>query len=480
MKYIFTLLALLFGTIYGLLFTSFGNDFFKPILEKQIQKQTQLNSELKIFKLSFSNLHVKLNITPKNTIDINGSFSLISQNFNISYNLVFNNLKALKPITNINLNGKLQTNGKVVGNFKNFNVIGKSSLANSTTNYKTNIVNLYPSLVLLETKNLDLENLLFMINQKKYASAKINLDMNITNLKTNNLDGKISLYTKNGKFNKKLILNDYNISLPYSNFKFTTNTKLVDNKALTSLNFKTKIMNLHVKEAKLNLASQKLESDYKVTIPNLNNLFFVTKTKLKGSFTANGKIIKDENLFVTFYSNTCGGKIITKIKNENLTTTIKGLDTIKLLDMLMYPKIFKSTLDAKLNYNLINKKGILNGDLKNGKFQKNTILDLVKQYARTNLYIENFNGKIKAKITKNNILTSIALKSNNSSISSKNAKINLKERKVNASVNVIANKNPISFKINGDINKPKIKVDANKIIEKESKKVIGNFINNLF
>lgn len=477
MKYIFMLLTILLGTVYGLLFTSFGNDFLKPVLEKQIQKETKLDTKLKLFQISLSNLHIKIDLTPDNSIDINGSFSLIEQNFNISYNILLNKLKKLKPLTKTDLNGNFKTNGTIIGNLKSFNIVGLSNIANSKTTYKTKIVDLYPSSIFFKSKNLDLKTLLFMVNQKKYASAKIDIDMDIKNPKMNHLDGKISLLTKNGNFNKKILFDDYNISLPQSNFKLSTTTKLIDNKALTAINFTTKIANLYIKEAKLNLTSQELTSDYKIKIANLNNLFFITKTKLKGSFVATGKIVKNDDIIVDFHSNTCGGQIVAKLKNNKLTSDIKNLNTLKLLDMLMYPKIFNSTLNAKLNYNLQNKKGNFNGTLKNGKFQKNTVLNLVKQYARTNLYIENFNGKIKADIAPDKVISSLYLSSNNSSISSKNAKINLKQKRVSASVDIVANKNPLNFKINGDINNPNIKINANKLIEKEAKKAIGKFLN---
>jgi len=480
MKYIFSALTILIASIYTILFTSFGNNIIKPVLEKKIQEQTHLNSKIKNFKLRFSNLNFILELNKNNTLHVDGTFSLISQTFNINYSLNLNELSTLAPLTTTKLNGKFNTNGVVKGNLNNFEIIGKSDVAQSNTNYNLNIKNLQPYKVVSKIQHLDLKTLLSMLNQKIYASAKIYTDIKIDNLTKNKLDGNINIYTKKSYFNKKLIKEDYNISLPKSDFSLKVDTKLIDNKTITSINFKAFAINILVKEAKLNLQNQKLKSDYQIYIKNLNNLYFITKTKLKGSFRANGKIIKNNDLKISLFSNFCDGKIDANLNNMELSTNVKNINTLKLLDTLRYPQIFNSSLNANLNYNLVTKKGKFNGKLKDGKFTKNTVLTLVKQYTNTNMYAEKFNGDIKANINKNKINSSVSLTSNRSSISTKNAKIDTKNKTIDANIEIVANKNPINVKLTGNINKPHVKVDANKLIKKEADKAINNFIKNLF
>ncbi len=51
------------------------------------------------------------------------------------------------------------------------------------------------------------------------------------------------------------------------------------------------------------------------------------------------------------------------------------------------------------------------------------MLSLIKQYAKVDMYVETFKGDISADINKENILASMELKSNTSSIKNKKYKV---------------------------------------------------------
>jgi hypothetical protein len=140
--------------------------------------------------------------------------------------------------------------------------------------------------------------------------------------------------------------------------------------------------------------------------------------------------------------------------------------------MLIYPKIFKANIDGKLDYNIAAAKGEFNGLLSNGKFTRNQVLDLTKQYAHIDLYRQIFKGDVNAKINKEHILASLDLKSNTSSIKTKNTKLNSKTKRINSVIDINANGNPLVVKLSGSVEKPKVSVDASKIIQKEATKAI--------
>ena len=104
------------------------------------------------------------------------------------------------------------------------------------------------------------------------------------------------------------------------------------------------------------------------------------------------------------------------------------------------------------------------------------------------MYVERFKGDVKADINKENIVASLDLKSNTSSIITKNTHLNSKTKKIKSKIDIVANHNPISVKLSGDINSPKVEVDATKLmkreaqkaIEKEVKKKLGKDIGSLF
>jgi hypothetical protein len=148
------------------------------------------------------------------------------------------------------------------------------------------------------------------------------------------------------------------------------------------------------------------------------------------------------------------------------------LQTLDILDMLIYPKIVKAKIDAKMDYNLATSKGVFKGYLSEGMFTRNQVLDLTKQYAHIDLYKQKFKGDVDANINKENILASLDLKSNTSSIVTKNTYINSKTKRIKSVIDINANGNPLVIKLSGNIEKPKIQVDASKIIQKEANKAV--------
>ena len=65
-----------------------------------------------------------------------------------------------------------------------------------------------------------------MVGQKQYASSNVNLDINFKNITPHNLDGDIKLLTKNGKFNTKVLREDFKINIPKTSFNMNLDALL--------------------------------------------------------------------------------------------------------------------------------------------------------------------------------------------------------------------------------------------------------------
>lgn len=641
--------AILLG-IYVMAFTGFGNSIIKPVLEKTIKQQTKLDSKLKVFSLSMSDFQIVLELNKNNTIKVEGTYSIFSKAFDVKYSVNLQELKTLQPLTSMQLQDSFFTDGTVKGNDKLFTVLGESNVAKSKTDYKVVMKDLNPSSIIAKVKKADLQSLLHMLNQKQYASAEVNLDVNFKNITPHKLDGDILLITNNGKLNARVMKKDFNITVPatafamnldaklkgddvdytyilnsnlakitsggkivpeplkvdakyalhvkelavlkpitsadirgklnlngtirgnkdkmvikgksdlassnttflatlhdfapksveadikglklqkllymvkqphYADALFTMHAKItnadpenlsgivkshitngvVDSKYVTKaykfkspmprttfsavattllnknlidtkLDFVSNLANLDIKRARFDTKDASLNSDYKVKVHNLDRLYFATQRHLKGALSAHGELKKAKDLDFTLLSDVAGGKLDAKLHNDDFVANLNALQTLDILDMLIYPKVFKSSIDGKLTYNLANAKGDFKGLLSNGKFMPNQVLDLTKQYAHIDLYKQRFKGDVNAKINKEKILASLDLKSNTSSIVTKNTKIDSKANTIDSKIDINANGHPLSVTLRGDINRPKIGVDAKKIIQKEAGKAI--------
>jgi hypothetical protein len=648
--WILGLLVALVAFVYVAAFTSVGNATVKPLIETEIQKQTHLPSKLAVFHLRMSEFEIKLVLNKNNTIHLKGDYSLFSQSFDILYNVRLEELRTLKPLTQTQLQSSFHTNGKIKGDMKLINVDGKSDVAKSATDYHVTLTDLNPTSIIAKIDSADLASLLYMLNQKEYAKAKIDLDVNFKNITPHKLDGNIILLTKNGALNSGVLKKDFNVTIPKTAFnmkldanlngdavdysyllnsnlaKITsaghvipqplnlnltynidvkelallkpisgadvrgplrlsgkvkgskemmavsgktdiaasnttfsavlkdfapksvkadikglhlekllymvkqphyadalfdmnvdianadmkklqgvvqTNIRkgLVDSRYMTKayefsskmprttfsaktyttlnkniidtkVNFLSTLANLDVKKARFDMNDKSINSDYRVDIKDLDKLYFVTERHLKGGVIANGELKKAKDLDFTAHSNIAGGKLDAKLHNDDFHADLNALKTLDILDMLIYPKIFKATIDADLDYNLAKSKGKLSGFLSHGSFMKNQALDLVKKYAHTNLYDQKFKGDVNADINKEKIVAAFDLRSNTSSIKSKNTKLNTLTKKINSKIEIIANKNPLTITLKGDIKSPRVGVDASKLITKEATKAL--------
>ena len=653
MKYIYWILGIVVGVLvllYVTLFTALGNGMLKPVIEAKIQEQTKLDSSLERFSLGVSSLHIVLELNKNNTITVDGSYSLFSQSFDLTYKVALGDLASLKPLTKIKLNDAFFTNGVVRGDSKLLKIKGVSDVAKSNTHYDVVLKDFNPSSIIANVNDLDLVALLHLLNQKKYAKAKVNIDVNFKNIMPHQLDGDIFLTTNKGVLNSKVMKKDFNLSIPTTLFamklkaklkgddidyaylldsnlakiesagnvqpeplkldlRYGVNVKelavlkpitkadvrgplhlkgsvkgtqaklviqgksdiaaskttftalltnfapksvqaniqdlhvqkllymlkqphytdalvdikanitdadannlqgsvttvvkkgLLDAKLLskmykfktmmptvrygmqtfttlhknlidTKVDFTSNLANLNVQQARFNTNDASLKSDYKVKIHNLDRLYFVTERHLKGAFVANGEVKKAKDLDFTMHSDIAGGKVDAKLHNDDFHADINKLRTLDILDMLIYPKVFDADIDAKLDYNLAAAKGDFKGFLSNGKFTRNQVLDLTKQYAHIDLYKQAFKGDVSAKINKEHILASLDLKSNTSSIKTTNTKLNSKTKRIDSVIDINANGNPLVVKLSGNVNAPKVSVDASKIVKKEAEKAV--------
>jgi len=657
-SYLLGLVLVLVVAVYTVAFTSFGNSLLQPTIEAKIQAQTKLPSKLQTFQLGMSDFDIVLELNKNNTIHLKGNYSLFAQSFDISYSVNLEELKTLKALTQTQLQSSLHTDGTVVGDMAFLKVDGKSDLAKSDTTYHIELTDLNPTSIIAKVDTLNLEALLYMLNQKSYASADVNVDVNFKNITPHKLDGEVKLYTLDGKLNSGVMKKDFNITIPATafamkldaklagddvNYKYVLNSNLatlsssgtvvpeplktdirygvnvkelgvlkpitgadlrgplrlngtvkggkeklvvdghsdiadskttfvallkefapasvkakieglrlenalymvkqphyadgifdldvditnadannlqgtvvstvskgiVDTKfvtkeykfkskmpytafnakTLTKLNknlvdtkviFNSNLANFDIKQARFDTKDASLVSDYKVTVKDLNKLYFATQRHLKGGIVATGELKKAKDLDFTMHSDIAGGKLDAKLHNDDFSAKLASLQTLDLLDMLIYPKMFKSKIDGDLKYNLVEEKGTFDGKLSDGTFTKNQVLDLVKQYARINLYKEKFVGDVNAKINKENILASLDLKSNKSSIVAKNTKLNSKTQVIDSKIEINANGNPLNVTLRGNVNHPKIGVDANQIVKKQAEKAVKKEINKLF
>jgi hypothetical protein len=644
--------------VYVIAFTSVGNSLVKPIIQSKIKEQTKLDSKLNTFVLTMSEFEIVLELNENNVIAIDGKYSLFTKAFDVNYKVNLDNLKTLKPLTNVQLDKFFHISGTIKGDAAFMKIDGVSDLAQSNTTYHVELTDFNPTSIIANVKNLKLASLLDIGAQSNYASADVNLNINFKNINPHALDGDIVLETKNGTINPTLMKRDFNVTIPTTSFSMNLDAKLkgddidysyelssnlfqilssgkvipeplktdikyslnikelevlkpitkadirgalrlsgtikgdkqnlvieggsdlassetkfeallkefapvtlkatvknlklekllymlkqphytdgvfsmsadindvggdklkgkvvttitegiLDSKYFTKayefksqmpttafnsstatildgdiidtkVDFNSNLVDLDIKSAKYSIKSASLKSDYTAKIENLDKFFFITDQHVKGAITVNGELSKAKDLDFSIHTKVAGGKIDAKLHNDDFHAQLNKIQTTELLHMLIYPELFESTINAKLDYNLAQSKGLFSGHVVNGVFAKNKTFDLIKQYVKFDMYRENFNGDVSAKINKEDILASVDFRSKEASVKTVNAKLNTKTKQIDADITVVAKKDSITANIKGDVDSPKVSVDLKKFIESETGKAVVKEVNKLF
>ncbi len=430
------------------------------------------------FNSNLANITSSGNLTPK------------PLNTDLKYEISFKELALLQPIIGTALRGSFYTKGILKGLKENMRVDGFSDVAKSKTTYNVTLSDFEPKRIKAKIRDMKLQNIFYILQQPHFADGIIDADIDVKNIEVGKLDGIVTSSIKKGLLNSEYLTKTYEFSskMPRTTFNSKATTILRGDFVDTKLNLNSSLANLNVQKGSFNIKDGSLKTDYKVKAPNLNKFFFLTAREMKGEITANGELKLAKDLDLSIYSNIAGGKIDAKLHNDDFHADIKGVQTIDILHMLIYPEFLKGTMDAKLDYNLAQAKGKVIGKLLNAIVMKNQTLDLIKLYAKFDIYKERFNGDISANINKEKIVASLDLTSNKSAIRTKNTKINSLKQTIDSKITIVANKNPIDLRLSGNIMKPKVKVDlqkfmkteAGKKVEKKMKKKVDKELNKLF
>lgn len=400
----------------------------------------------------------------------------------VTYDIDFRELGLLAPLTNAPLRGPLRLEGSVKGDETLLTVIGKSDIAQSKTDFRLRFKAASLQSAEADIRTLRLDRLLYLAGQPAYLrKGTLDANIRIPDATRGALAGTVTTTIRQAAVDGKTAAREFGFKRqPQITFASQSRSVLKGSRIDTRVTLDSNIMKLDIADAEYDLKQRKLTSDYKVTIPDLDTLYFATERHLRGNITVNGRVEKGAHLRVNAASDTLGGHIDAVLDDEKLQADLVGLNTRKVLHMLIYPEVFDAAMDGKLTYNTGSKRGEMTAHLIHGYFTKNSAFDLLRQYSTVDLYKERFKGDALARIDDKRIDADMTIRSNRSSLKTKHAKIDTAANTINANIHLNANNNPVDFRLKGNLNHPNVSIDAGKLIEREAGKQINRLLNNLF
>ncbi len=470
---------LIFILFYIVVFTHPGNNIVRPIIQSEIIKRTMTPAKVTKFSLSVKHIDIRIKLDKYNSLLLMGDYSLLSNKLDLKYNVSFNKLQTLYRVTKKRLYGKLYTHGTITGTLKLLHIDGVSNIADSRTTYHITVANSQLTSITASVKGAKIQQLLALTAKPAYIDAKTNIDIDFKNITPHKLDGDAKIALFDTLFNYPLIKRDFNITLPKTTLSMNMNVKMKKNDAIYNYVLNSNLS--HITSSGVVVPQPfHIDGKYNIYMKNLALLTPLTKRVLHGPLYFKGTVKGDlKALHVNGYSKTLHGNIDAVLKGKTLQAKLNNIQTMPILYILGYPGVFNSVVNADMTYDTLSRSGALNGKLTNGHFTQNLVLSLVRRYANVNLYNQRFDGDISTKIDKDTTFSNIALKSNNASIITKNMLLNSKTNAIKAKINIVANGNPLTINLSGNIKKPHVSLNVKKLLQKKASKAIKKQVSNL-
>lgn len=405
-------------------------------------------------------------------IGSSGTIAPHTLGMDLAYNLAVQKLELFTPVTGIQMGGPLALAGTVNGDKKHLRIKGQSDLAASETRFDAEFQDFKPRTIQADIKHLKIKSLLSMLVKPSYADGTLDARVTIDDARAASLKGSITTTLSNGKVDVATMAGEFDLKVPEILFDVETTSILKENLIDTAAAVTSSLASLNVKRARFNVKEALLASDYRVDIPDLDKLYLLTERHLDGAIRITGEIKKGKDLDVKAHADTLGGAFDAKLHNDDLHADLKNLQTMEMMKMLIYPQVFDSTLTGILDYNLKTRKGKLDATLPKGRFVPNAMTILVAQLAGFDLSREQFEGNLAGSINGEKIVSKLAMRSNNASVTGDGVTLNTKTKQIDARLHIVANDNPIDVDIRGHVSKPKVEVDVTNLLQREAEKYI--------
>ena len=389
------------------------------------------------------------------------------------YKIDVKNLNKLEGIIGKKINGEFITTGNIVSENSITLVDGTSNILESDASYNFKIKDSNVQNINFKIENAKLEKLFHMLNEPVYAKGNLLIQGDIKNAKLDKLDGLIISKVSQAKIVNEVVNTVFKHEIKdVINVDLQVDTSLVPNQAISKALVKSNIMNLSVDNGIFDFKEASFNSDYLLKIPSLDKLKDFTKTKVRGALDIKGELQnKNNSLMINGNSKIVGGDLNFNLKNDDFSANMNNISTKELTHMFYQPEIFYSKGDFKIDYNLLVKKGTLNGKLLNGHFLANDFSNLINQLSKFDLTKEVYQTvDINSDINQSVLTSSINMKSINTQIDVNNSVLDLENSTIDARLDAKIKTSSFAVNINGNTSNPKISLDARDLIKEQLEK----------
>ncbi|CAA6820969.1 MAG: Unknown protein [uncultured Sulfurovum sp.] len=388
------------------------------------------------------------------------TYNLKSKELLTDYVLTAPKLSKLIFLTKQKLNGKLRVAGKFIFKKDAFNLQGKSTSFDGTTDFNFNGKKLN-----LKMHKVEIAKLLHLVGEKPYATGKVMAELKLSDIK--NLKGTFKVSTAEAKTINQSLKKELNIDFEKAiAFSLKSKGNIASNLVSVQSTLNSDIFNYRSDDMKYQLKDTTLISTYLLEIPKLSKLTTIAGKPLQGDLVINGQMNYHNTLEMRGSSKSLGGNIDFKLAKQQLNTNIKDVSLEKLIYVLDYPQVFKALLVGEFKYDLAKRQGTFTSRLNKAQLLSNQLTVLIKQIRGVDLTKERYNmTHFNAVLDKDIININFKARSKNVLLELPIGRINKATNTIDTNYKINIEDKDIGGKIQGNITKPNITIESSSFIQ---------------
>ena len=191
------------GILYLLLFTSLGNNAFKPLIEKKLTDVFNTPITIDTFVFSHNALNLQFHDASGNSVKVQGEFSLITLNLHALYHA--------KIVHNGGINTfglPLKTSGSLNGGYGLMMMQGSANLFDGDVLYRAQFKHFHPSDMHVSIKNIDYHRLMQWLEYPHQSSTLLSGEVDLHGMNRRDIQGEVTLRTRTQNFSPSQLVDD--------------------------------------------------------------------------------------------------------------------------------------------------------------------------------------------------------------------------------------------------------------------------------
>ncbi len=337
-------LFLVLGAAIGIayLYTPSGNSRLQKYVEQELREQTGLPVAFRAFRLSRGHLYFVATLGQEASLGFDGGFDLLRRSVNGRYLLTATHARYQQYVLR-----QARLSGHIQGTVNDLKLEGKGTLLNGPASYRLSIRDRQPRDVVVQLRQLPLDELLVLAGQPRIAQGKIDADILLPSIGKKGSKGRAVVQLADAHFDPVTIRKLYHYTLPTD--KTALKGEARANLAGEQVRFEGKIVSdlltVHLKNGQANLTDRSVAFDGLIDTMELAPL---TQNRLHGPLKLNGAFKYDTiGMQGRAYTRSLGGEV-TIDYTKSVQARIRHVSLARVLSLVGAPKYAEGQIDGSL------------------------------------------------------------------------------------------------------------------------------------